>query len=212
MSAIIEEINAAMQKGKAKQVKQLIPQALEEGIPAQEILEKGLLDAMSVVGEKFKNNEVFVPEVLVAARAMNAGTALLKPYLSTDAGESKGKACIGTVEGDLHDIGKNLVRMMLEGKGLDVIDLGVDVSAEKFVETVQNEGVQLVCCSAPLTTTMPNMAKVIDALKAAGLRDSVKVMVGGAPVTPDFAESIGADAYTPDAASAANKAVELLAG
>ena len=212
MSAIIEEINAAMQKGKAKQVKQLIPQALEEGIPAQEILEKGLLDAMSVVGEKFKNNEVFVPEVLVAARAMNAGTALLKPYLSTDAGESKGKACIGTVEGDLHDIGKNLVRMMLEGKGLDVIDLGVDVSAEKFVETVQNEGVQLVCCSALLTTTMPNMAKVIDALKAAGLRDSVKVMVGGAPVTPDFAESIGADAYTPDAASAANKAVELLAG
>ena len=212
MSAIIEEINAAMQKGKAKQVKQLIPQALEEGIPAQEILEKGLLDAMSVVGEKFKNNEVFVPEVLVAARAMNAGTALLKPYLSTDAGESKGKACIGTVEGDLHDIGKNMVRMMLEGKGLDVIDLGVDVSAEKFVETVQNEGVQLVCCSALLTTTMPNMAKVIDALKAAGLRDSVKVMVGGAPVTPDFAESIGADAYTPDAASAANKAVELLAG
>ena len=212
MSAIIEEINAAMQKGKAKQVKQLIPQALEEGIPAQEILEKGLLDAMSVVGEKFKNNEVFVPEVLVAARAMNAGTALLKPYLASDSGESKGKACIGTVEGDLHDIGKNLVRMMLEGKGLDVIDLGVDVSAEKFVETVQNEGVQLVCCSALLTTTMPNMAKVIDALKAAGLRDSVKVMVGGAPVTPDFAESIGADAYTPDAASAANKAVELLAG
>lgn len=212
MSAIIEEINAAMQKGKAKQVKQLIPQALEEGIPAQEILEKGLLDAMSVVGEKFKNNEVFVPEVLVAARAMNAGTALLKPYLSTDAGESKGKACIGTVEGDLHDIGKNLVRMMLEGKGLDVIDLGVDVSAEKFLEAVQNEGCQLVCCSALLTTTMPNMAKVVDALKAAGVRDSVKVMVGGAPVTPEFAESIGADAYTPDAASAANKAVELLAG
>jgi corrinoid protein of di/trimethylamine methyltransferase len=212
MSAIIEEINAAMQKGKAKQVKQLIPQALEEGIPAQEILEKGLLDAMSVVGEKFKNNEVFVPEVLVAARAMNAGTALLKPYLSTDAGESKGKACIGTVEGDLHDIGKNLVRMMLEGKGLDVIDLGVDVSAEKFVEAVQNDGCQLVCCSALLTTTMPNMAKVLDALKTAGVRDSVKVMVGGAPVTPEFAESIGADAYTPDAASAANKAVELLAG
>ena len=212
MSAIIEEINAAMQKGKAKQVKQLIPQALEEGIPAQEILEKGLLDAMSVVGEKFKNNEVFVPEVLVAARAMNAGTALLKPYLSTDAGESKGKACIGTVEGDLHDIGKNLVRMMLEGKGLDVIDLGVDVSAEKFLEAVQNEGCQLVCCSALLTTTMPNMAKVVDALKAAGVRDSVKIMVGGAPVTPEFAESIGADAYTPDAASAANKAVELLAG
>ena len=212
MSAIIEEINAAMQKGKAKQVKQLIPQALEEGIPAQEILEKGLLDAMSVVGEKFKNNEVFVPEVLVAARAMNAGTALLKPYLSTDAGESKGKACIGTVEGDLHDIGKNLVRMMLEGKGLDVIDLGVDVSAKKFLEAVQNEGCQLVCCSALLTTTMPNMAKVVDALKAAGVRDSVKIMVGGAPVTPEFAESIGADAYTPDAASAANKAVELLAG
>ncbi len=210
--SIINEINEAMQKGKAKQVKQLIPQALEEGIPAQQILNEGLLDAMSVVGEKFKNNEVFVPEVLVAARAMNAGTALLKPYLSSEGGESKGKACIGTVEGDLHDIGKNLVRMMLEGKGLDVIDLGVDVTAEKFVETVKNEGVQLVCCSALLTTTMPNMSKVVDALKEAGLRDSVKVMVGGAPVTPEFAESIGADAYTPDAASAANKAVELLAG
>ncbi|MCI8594315.1 MAG: cobalamin-binding protein [Oscillospiraceae bacterium] len=210
--SIINEINEAMQKGKAKQVKQLIPQALEEGIPAQQILNEGLLDAMSVVGEKFKNNEVFVPEVLVAARAMNAGTALLKPYLSSEGGESKGKACIGTVEGDLHDIGKNLVRMMLEGKGLEVIDLGVDVTAEKFLEAVQNEGVQLVCCSALLTTTMPNMSKVIDALKAAGVRDSVKVMVGGAPVTPEFAESIGADAYTPDAASAANKAVELLAG
>ena len=210
--SIINVINEAMQKGKAKQVKQLIPQALEEGIPAQQILNEGLLDAMSVVGEKFKNNEVFVPEVLVAARAMNAGTALLKPYLSSEGGESKGKACIGTVEGDLHDIGKNLVRMMLEGKGLEVIDLGVDVTAEKFLEAVQNEGVQLVCCSALLTTTMPNMSKVIDALKAAGVRDSVKVMVGGAPVTPEFAESIGADAYTPDAASAANKAVELLAG
>ncbi len=210
--AIIDDINAAMQKGKAKQVKQLIPQALEEGIPAQEILNKGLLDAMSVVGEKFKNNEVFVPEVLVAARAMNAGTALLKPYLSADSSASAGKACIGTVEGDLHDIGKNLVRMMLEGKGLEVIDLGVDVSPEKFVETVQNEGVQLVCCSALLTTTMPSIGKVVEALKAAGLRDSVKVMVGGAPVTPEYAESIGADAYTPDAASAANKAVELLAG
>ncbi len=210
--AIIDDINAAMQKGKAKQVKQLIPQALEEGIPAQEILNKGLLDAMSVVGEKFKNNEVFVPEVLVAARAMNAGTALLKPYLSADASASVGKACIGTVEGDLHDIGKNLVRMMLEGKGLEVIDLGVDVPAEKFVEAVQNDGVQLVCCSALLTTTMPAIGKVVEALKAAGVRDSVKVMVGGAPVTPEYAESIGADAYTPDAASAANKAVELLAG
>ena len=209
--AIIDDINAAMQKGKAKQVKQLIPQALEEGIPAQEILNKGLLDAMSVVGEKFKNNEVFVPEVLVAARAMNAGTALLKPYLSADSSASVGKACIGTVEGDLHDIGKNLVRMMLEGKGLEVIDLGVDVSPEKFVETVQNEGVQLVCCSALLTTTMPSIGKVVEALKAAGLRDSVKVMVGGAPVTPEYAESIGADAYTPYAASAANTAVELLA-
>ena len=144
--------------------------------------------------------------------AMNAGTTLLKPYLSSDAGESKGKACIGTVEGDLHDIGKNLVRMMLEGKGLEVIDLGVDVTAEKFVECVKNEGCQLVCCSALLTTTMPAMAKVVEGLKEAGLRDSVKVMVGGAPVTPEFAESIGADAYTVDAASAANKAVELLAG
>ena len=210
--SIINEISEAMMKGKAKQVKQLIPQALEEGVPAQDILNQGLLDAMSIVGEKFKNNEVFVPEVLVAARAMNAGTALLKPYLSTEGGESKGKACIGTVEGDLHDIGKNLVRMMLEGKGLEVIDLGVDVSAEKFLEAVQNEGCQLVCCSALLTTTMPAMSKVIDALKAAGVRDSVKVMVGGAPVTPEFAASIGADAYTPDAASAANKAVELLAG
>lgn len=210
--SILTDISENLQRGKAKIVKELVQQAIDEGIPVQQILDEGLLSGMGVIGEKFKNNEVFVPEVLVAARAMNAGTALLKPYLSTDAGESKGKACIGTVEGDLHDIGKNLVRMMLEGKGLDVIDLGVDVSAEKFLEAVQNEGCQLVCCSALLTTTMPNMAKVVDALKAAGVRDSVKVMVGGAPVTPEFAESIGADAYTPDAASAANKAVELLAG
>ena len=210
--SILTDISEALQKGRAKQIKVLVPQALEEGIPAKQILEEGLLAGMSVVGEKFKNNEVFVPEVLVAARAMNVGAELLKPELAEAGVSAKGKVCIGTVKGDLHDIGKNLVRMMLEGKGLEVIDLGVDVAPEAFVQAAVEHGCQIIACSALLTTTMPAMAEVVKAAQAAGIRDKVKIMIGGAPVTQEFCDSIGADAYTPDAAAAAEKAVALLAG
>ena len=210
MSTLIE-ISEAMQKGRSKLVKTLVPQALEEGIPAQQILEEGLLAGMSIVGEKFKNNEVFVPEVLVAARAMNVGAELLKPYLSEAGVQSKGKVVLGTVKGDLHDIGKNLVRMMFEGKGLEVIDLGVDVAPEAFVQAAIDNDCQIIACSALLTTTMTAMEEVVKAAQAAGIRDKVKIMVGGAPITDAFCQTIGADVYTADAASAAEKAVELLA-
>ena len=209
---IFEEISQKLQAGRAKDVKALVQQAVDEGIPAQEILEKGLVAGMNVIGEKFKNNEVFVPEVLVAARAMNQGAQLLKPLLAAEGVKASGKVCIGTVQGDLHDIGKNLVKMMLEGKGLEVIDLGTDVAPETFVETAKNEGCQIIACSALLTTTMGVMGDVVKAAEAAGIRDKVKIMVGGAPVTEDFCRKIGADAYTPDAASAADKAMEFCLG
>jgi len=208
--SILVEISEALQKGRAKQIKTLVPQALEEGIAAKQILEEGLMAGMSIIGEKFKNNEVFVPEVLVAARAMNAGAELLKPHLTEAGVESKGKVVLGTVKGDLHDIGKNLVRMMMEGKGLDVVDLGVDVSPEAFVQTAIEQDCQIIACSALLTTTMPAMEAVVAAAKEAGIHGKVKIMVGGAPVTEEFSRSIGADAYTSDAASAAEKAVALL--
>ncbi len=208
--SILIEISETLQKGRVKQIKALVPQALEEGIPAQQIVEEGLLAGMSVIGEKFKNNEVFVPEVLVAARAMNAGTEILKPYLSESEAKAKGKVCLGTVKGDLHDIGKNLVRMMMEGKGLEVIDLGVDVPAEKFIQTAIENDCQIIACSALLTTTMSAMKDVVAAAQEAGIRSNVKIMIGGAPITAAFCANIGADAYTPDAATAAEKAVELL--
>lgn len=208
--SILIEISEALQKGRSKLVKELVTKAVEEGVSAKAILEEGLLAGMNVVGGKFKNNEIFVPEVLVAARAMNAGTALLKPLMESAGVEKLGKACIGTVKGDLHDIGKNLVRMMLEGKGIEVIDLGVDVDPETFVQTAKEQGCQIVACSALLTTTMPVMGDVVKAFEDAGLRDSVKIMIGGAPVTEQFCQTIGADVYTPDAASAADKAAELL--
>lgn len=207
----LNEISLQLQAGKAKIVKTLVQQAIDEGIPAQKILEEGLLAGMSVIGEKFKNNEVFVPEVLVAARAMNMGANLLKPLLAEDGVKATGKVCIGTVKGDLHDIGKNLVKMMMEGKGLEVVDLGTDVAPETFVKTAQEQGCQVICCSALLTTTMGVMADVVKTAEAAGIRDSVKIMVGGAPVTDAFCQQVGADAYTPDAASAAEKAVEFCA-
>ena len=203
---ILEDISAKLQAGKAKDVKALVQQAIDEGIPAKQILEEGLLSGMSVIGEKFKNNEIFVPEVLIAARAMNMGASLLKPLLAESGVKATGKACIGTVKGDLHDIGKNLVKMMLEGKGLEVIDLGTDVSPETFVKTAQEENCQIICCSALLTTTMGVMGEVVKAVTDAGLRDKVKIMIGGAPVTEAFCRQIGADAYTPDAASAADRA------
>lgn len=206
---ILVEISENLQKGKAKIVKELVGQAVEQGIPAKEVLEKGLLAGMDVVGEKFKNNEVFVPEVLVAARAMNMGASVLKPLLADGEQTSAGKVCIGTVKGDLHDIGKNLVKMMMEGKGLEVVDLGTDVSPETYVETAVNQNCQIICCSALLTTTMPVMGEVVKATEKAGIRDKVKIMIGGAPVTEAFCEQIGADKYTPDAASAADAAVEL---
>ncbi len=205
--ADMQEISRQLQMGKAKVVKELVQQALDEGVVPLTILEDGLLSGMSIIGEKFKNNEVFVPEVLIAARAMNTGTALLKPYLMAEGVSAKGVAVIGTVQGDLHDIGKNLVRMMMEGKGLTVVDLGVDVSAEKFIEAAEENSAQVVCCSSLLTTTMGQMQTVVDAFKAKGLRDKYKIMVGGAPVTQSFCESIGADCYTPDAATAADAAL-----
>ena len=207
----LDLISTKLQAGRAKEVKALVQQAIDEGIPVQDILEKGLLSGMSVIGEKFKNNEVFVPEVLVAARAMNMGASLLKPLLAAQGVKASGKACIGTVKGDLHDIGKNLVRMMLEGKGLEVIDLGTDVDPEDFIRTAQEENCQLICCSALLTTTMNVMADVVKAAEKAGIRDKVKIMIGGPPVTEAFCQQIGADAYTPDAASAADRAAAFCA-
>ena len=208
---ILQEISEKVQAGRKKDVTALVQQAIDEGIPAQQILDEGLVSAMNVIGEKFRKNEVFVPEVLVAARAMNAGAQLLKPLLVAEGVKASGKVCIGTVQGDLHDIGKNLVKMMLEGKGLEVIDLGTDVSAETFVETAKNEGCQVICCSALLTTTMGVMADVVKAAEAAGIRDKVKIMIGGAPVTEEYCRQIGADAYTSDAASAADKALAFCA-
>lgn len=207
--SLLNEISENLQKGKAKIVKELVQQAIDAGIPAQEILEQGLLSGMNVIGEKFKKNEVFVPEVLVTARAMNLGAALLKPFLSESGVESVGKVCIGTVKGDLHDIGKNLVKMMMEGKGLEVIDLGTDVAPETYVKTAIEQNCQIICCSALLTTTMPVMGEVVKEAEKAGIRDKVKIMVGGAPVTESFCEQIGADKYTTDAASAADAAVEF---
>ena len=205
----LSEISAQLQAGKAKIVKEMVQQALDEGYNPKDILSQGLLSGMDVIGEKFKNNEVFVPEVLVAARAMNMGVNVLKPYLAEEGTESVGKVCIGTVRGDLHDIGKNLVKMMLEGKGLEVIDLGTDVSAETFVTTAIEQNCDIICCSALLTTTMGVMADVVKEAENRGIRDKVKIMIGGAPVTEEFCKEIGADAYTSDAASAADKAVEF---
>jgi corrinoid protein of di/trimethylamine methyltransferase len=212
MSEVLEQIATMLQKGKRKDVAKLCQQAIDEGIEANEVLTKGLLAGMDVVGAKFKANEIFVPQVLVSARAMKAGSEVLKPYLAGEDTTGKGKVVIGTVQGDLHDIGKNLVIMMFEGKGFEVIDLGVDVSPEKFIQTAIDENCDIIGLSALLTTTMPVMGEVVKAAEEAGIRDRVKIMVGGAPVTQEFADSIGADAYTEDAPSAAEKALELLAG
>ena len=205
--SIMAEISENLQKGKAKIVKELVQQAIDEGVKPADILEQGLLHGMGIVGEKFKNNEVYVPEVLVAARAMNMGTQILKPYLNAEGIVAGGKVCIGTVQGDLHDIGKNLVKMMMEGKGLEVVDLGTDVSPEAFVQAAIDNECDVICCSALLTTTMPVMKDVVEAAKTAGIREKVKIMVGGAPVSQEYCDSIGADCYTVDAASAADAAV-----
>ncbi len=207
--ADMQALSEFLQKGRANEVKELVQAALDEGLGAQQILEEGLMSGMSVVGEKFKKNEIFVPEVLIAARAMNAGTVLLKPFL-VDAGvKARGTVVIGTVKGDLHDIGKNLVAMMLEGKGMNVIDLGTDVSPQKFVQTAVENSADIIACSALLTTTMTAMQEVVKEAAGAGIRDKVKIMIGGAPVTDSYCTNIGADFYSPDAASAADKAVEI---
>lgn len=203
--SILVEISENLQRGKAKVVKELVQTALDEGLNVKDILQS-LLDGMGIIGEKFKNDEVYVPEVLVAARAMNMGAQILKPYLAESGVESLGRVCIGTVQGDLHDIGKNLVKMMMEGKGLEVIDLGVDVPPQTFVQAAIDNDCKIICCSALLTTTMGVMEEVVKAAESAGIRDKVKIMVGGAPVSEEFAKKIGADAYTADAATAADMA------
>ncbi len=207
---IINEISEYVQKGRAKNVKQLVEDSLNQGVDPKAILDDGLLAGMMIVGEKFKKNEVFVPEVLVAARAMSAGLSILEPKLVEIGNEPVGKAIIGTVKGDLHDIGKNLVSMMLKGAGFEVIDLGTDVDAETFISKAEETGADIIGMSALLTTTMPYMKNVIDTLKEKELRDKYIVMVGGAPVNEAFAEQIGADFYTADAPSAATTAKQAV--
>ncbi|WP_346676556.1 corrinoid protein [Erysipelatoclostridium sp. An173] len=206
----LSEIKELMQQGRAKNVVTLVQEALDEGIEANVILNDALLAGMAIIGDKFKREEIFVPEVLVAARAMNKGVEVLKPYLQDSSNISKGTAVLGTVKGDLHDIGKNLVRIMMEGKGIDVIDLGTDISAETFIDEAKKNHADIICCSALLTTTMPEMKRVVDLVKAENL--DVKVMIGGAPVNQEFCDEIGADYYTDDAASAADVAASILEG
>ncbi len=209
MIELFEKISENLQRGKAAEVVALTKQAVDEGYTAKEILD-AMLTGMSIIGVKFKNNEVFVPEVLIAARAMNNGMEVIKPLLINQGVESAGKVVLGTVKGDLHDIGKNLVRMMMVGNGLEVVDLGVNVDPAKFVAAIQENQPDILAMSALLTTTMGNMKAVIQAVTDSGLRDQVKIMVGGAPVTAEFAASIGADKYSPDAATAAIDARELI--
>lgn len=204
-------ISENLQKGRAKDVEALVSQALAENVPAKDILEQGMMAGMALIGEKFKKNEVFVPEVLIAARAMNMGMKVLKPALVSAGVEARGTVVIGTVKGDLHDIGKNLVGMMMEGAGLRVVDLGTDVSPERFVEAAKSENATIIACSALLTTTMTQMKNVVQAAEAAGIRGKVKIMVGGAPLTDNFCAQIGADKYSADAASAAEVAAAFCA-
>ncbi|MCE5252107.1 corrinoid protein [bacterium] len=208
--ADFQGIADALIKGQAPAVKEKVQAAVNEGIEAAVILEKGLIAGMSVVGERFKKNEIYVPEVLIAARAMHAGMDVLKPLLADSGVQPKGVFAIGTVKGDLHDIGKNLVMMMMEGAGYRIMDLGVDVTPEKFVQAAK-DGAQIIGMSALLTTTMPSMKNTIDALKAAGVRDTIKVIVGGAPLTQQYADQIGADGYAQDAATAVDVANEFMA-
>ena len=207
----IENVHDLVVRGKAKLVPAAVQETLDEGVEASKILDT-MISAMDVVGENFKNGTIFVPEMLIAAKAMKKGVEVLKPHLATGAAGALGKVIIGTVAGDLHDIGKNLVAMMIESAGFEVIDLGVDVPIERFLTAYEeNPGTKIIACSALLTTTMPALQETVAALNAAPWRKDVKVMVGGAPITQEFADKIGADAYTPDAASAAKKAKELAA-
>ena len=208
--SVIQELSELLQKGRAKNVKLLVQQSLDEGVDAKTILNEGLLAGMMVIGGKFKRNEVFVPEVLVAARAMNAGLEILEPKLIEIGNKPFGKAVIGTVKGDLHDIGKNLVTMMLKGAGFEVYDLGVDVEPAVFIQKAEEVKADVIAMSALLTTTMPGMEDVIHLLEEKKLRNKYIVMVGGAPVNDSFANQIGADYYTPDAATAAEQAKQAI--
>lgn len=210
MAVDLQELANNIISGKKKIAVELTTQAIDEGIDVQSIISNGLIAGMAVVGVKFKSNEFYVPEVLIAARAMKECMALLKPLLEAGGIAPVGIAIIGTVKGDLHDIGKNLVGMMLQGNGFEVVDLGVDISPEKYVEAAKENKADLVLLSALLTTTMPAMQQTIAAFEAAGLRDSFKVMIGGAPVTQKYCDEIGADGYSPDAASAVDTAKILL--
>ncbi len=207
----LNNISESLQRGAAEKVEELVKKALEENLLPKDILENGLIKGMDIIGAKFKKNEVYIPEVLIAARAMHAGMSILRPKLAETGVKNIGTIVIGTVKGDLHDIGKNLVKMMLEGAGFEVIDLGIDVSTDKFVEAVKEHKPNIIAMSALLTTTMVNMPEVIKALEAAGLRDKVKIMIGGAPITQNYADQIGADGCSPDAASAVDKAKTFIA-
>lgn len=206
----LEELSEAVQKGKAKIVKELVNQELEKGTPVDVILNDGLIAAMGVVGEKFKLNQIYVPEMLVAARAMSKGLSIIEPLMTETGVKPVGTVVIGTVKGDLHDIGKNLVAMMMKGIGATVYDLGVDVADAQFVEKAEEVNADIVCLSALLTTTMPAIEDVIKEFEKAGVRDKYRIMIGGAPVNQAFADQIGADVYTSNAADAAENAKEFL--
>jgi len=210
MSDILGQIKSDLYSGNLIQVVVDVQRALEERVPAQDILSRGLIAGMDEVGREFKEGKLFIPEVLIRAKAMHAGLELLRPYLADSKAHFLGKVVIGTVAGDLHDIGKNLVAMMMEGAGFEIIDLGVNVSPEKFIDTIKTSEAQLLGMSALLTTTMPSMQATIENLTKAGLRNKVRILVGGAPVTAAFAKSVGADAYAPDAATAVDTARALL--
>ncbi len=211
-SRTLAQISQALRRGQRRRVMQLCEQALSEGIPAQEILSEGLVEGMTLLGDDFSASRAFVPEMLMAAKCMNEATNLLKPHLVGEGSGHVGRVCLGTVRGDMHDIGKNLVKIMMEGAGLEVVDLGVDVSAEKFVNTAIEQSCDIIACSSLLTTSMMEMRTVVEVAKEKGIRDKVKILVGGAPITQAFCDEIGADAYTEDAAKAAKTAVELLRG
>ena len=208
--ADLQGIAQSVIKGQAAKVEELVRQALDEKVPVRQILHEGLIAGMNVVGDYFKNNKFYVPEVLIAARAMKKGMEIIRPQLKAEKVEPLGRACIGTVKGDLYDIGKNLVAMMLEGAGFEVVDLGIDVPPSRFIEAVKTQGVQIICMSALLTTTMSGMKTTVEAIREAGISGQVRTLIGGAPVTQTYADQIGANGYAPDAASAVDKAKELV--
>ncbi len=207
---IFEKIADEVQKGNSESVEALVNEALSQEIPVDTIMDDGLVEGMNIVSEKFKNNECFIPEVLVSAKAMTVGLGILKPLLAEKNVKPLGKVVIGTIQGDLHDIGKNIVGMLLQGAGFEIIDLGADVHVDRFVESIKDENADLVGMSALLTTTMINMKTVIEGLKEAGIRESIKVVIGGAPVTQAYADQIGADGYAADAATGVDVAKKLL--